>query len=63
MTVRNELTGTITGRIIYAYCQASWPDGHCTVQTFTFKQDYNGSTYSKVLNVTDVGEQRDVDCE
>ncbi len=62
-TVRNELTGVITGRVLYAYCQAAWPDGHCTVQPFTFKQDYNGSTYSKVINVVDVGEQKDVDCE
>lgn len=63
MTVRNELTGTITGRTLYAYCQATWPDGHCTVQPFTFKQDYNGSTYSKAINVVDVGEQKDVDCD
>ena len=61
--VRNKLTGIITGRRISAYCLAQWPDGHCTVQEFTFKQEYNGSGYNKTLRRYSTGSQSTVDCK
>ena len=60
--VRNRLTGVILYRTIGAWCYAKWPDGHCTVQDFYFKQNYNGSSYSKVYQRSSTGSQVDVDC-
>lgn len=61
-TLRNDY-GVILGRTIGAYCYATWPDGHCTVQAFAFKQDYNGSAYSKTLGLFKNFTQDEVDCE
>ena len=61
-TLRNEY-GVILGRTVGAYCYATWPDGHCTVQPFVFKQDYNGSDYSKALILFSNGSQDVVDCD
>jgi hypothetical protein len=61
--VYNEYTGVITGRTLDAYCQATWPDGHCTVQLFSFHQQYNGTGYSKTFTFYGTGTQEPADCE
>lgn len=61
--LRNKLTGIITGRCISAYCLAKWPDGRCTVQEFTFKQEYTGSGYSRILKRYSTGSQKTIDCK
>lgn len=60
--ITKEYTGVIMGRSLDAYCLATWPDGHCTVQVFSFSQQYNGSGYSKTFTFEGVGQQEDVDC-
>lgn len=62
-TVRNEYTGIILARTINALVYAKWPDGHCTVQEFNFKQDWNGSAWSKNLVFNGVGNQTVIDCD
>ena len=53
----------ITGRQISAYVFAEWPDGHCTVQDFSFAQDYDGSQYvPESTGLYGTGEQTRVDC-
>jgi hypothetical protein len=60
--ITNEYTGVILGRSLDAYCLATWPDGHCTAQVFSFRQQYNGSGYSKAFICDGTGKQEDVDC-
>lgn len=62
-TVRNEYTGIITARTINAIVYAKWPDGHCTIQEFGFIQQWNGNTWSKVLEFNGVGNQTEIDCD
>jgi hypothetical protein len=62
-TVRHPVSGVITGRQIGAYAFAEWPDGHCTVQDFTFAQDYDGRRYvPESTSRYGTGEQERVDC-
>lgn len=60
---RSEYTGIILYRTINAWVYAKWPDGHCTVQEFNFKQDWNGNAWSKVLEFNGIGNQTKIDCE
>ena len=60
--IQNEY-GIITDRTVNAYCLATWPDGHCTVQSFSFSQQYTGSGYSKSVELYSVGKQEVADCE
>jgi ankyrin repeat protein len=60
--IHHDISGRILGRYITAYCYAQWPDGHCTVQAFSLKQEYNGSTYSNTLKSYSNGSQEVVDC-
>lgn len=60
---RSEYTGIILYRTINAWVYAKWPDGHCTVQEFNFKQDWNGNAWSKVLEFNGVGNQTVIDCD
>ena len=45
--IRNSVTGAVLGRYVVAYCRAKWPDGKCTVQKFSFRQDYQGTSYGQ----------------
>jgi hypothetical protein len=62
---QNKYSGVATGRSVVAYCFASWPDGHCTVQRFVFKQKYDGQNYGKAIYYDGLisGSQEKVDCE
>jgi len=60
--IRNEYTGIVLRRTIDVYAYAVWPDGHCTVQKFTLSQEHDGSDFSNVYFVYDVGQQDLVDC-
>lgn len=60
---RSEYTGIILYRTINALVYAKWPDGHCTVQEFNFKQDWNGNAWSKNLEFNGVGSQTVIDCD
>lgn len=63
--IRHKNSGVIMGRSISAYCFAKWPDGHCTVQVFFFRQQYDGSKYMDKLlyNGLESGSQKKIDCE
>ncbi len=61
--VRHNVSGAILYRTLSAACFAKWPDGHCTVQPFTFKQVYNGSSYSSNFTRYSTGSQKTVDCK
>ncbi len=63
--VRNKYTSVIIGRTLVAYCFATWPDKHCTVQRFVFMQDYNGNGYNNSFKYHGLisGSQEEVDCE
>jgi hypothetical protein len=60
---KSEYTGIVLYRTINALVYAKWPDGHCTVQEFNFKQDWNGGAWSKVLLFNGVGDQTVIDCD
>ncbi len=57
-------SGAILGRTISFWAYATWPDGHCTVQSFYAKQQYNGTGYSKALKYAGLrsGSQKQIDC-
>lgn len=46
-TLRNKLTGVITGRVISAIAIMKTDDGSCKWEEISIRQDYNGSTYGK----------------
>lgn len=58
-------TGAILDRRIICTALAKWPNGQCTIQSFSFIQDYNGSGYQKIVKITGIvsGSQEQVDCE
>ncbi|MCX6319691.1 MAG: hypothetical protein NTW29_20600 [Bacteroidetes bacterium] len=60
---KSEYTGLVLYRTINALLYAKWPDGHCTVQEFNFKQEWNGNAWSKILEFNGVGDQTVIDCE
>lgn len=62
-TQRNELTSVITGRVINIAAKATWPDGHCTYQTFSIRSDYDGTAYSNAIAILGIGEQTKIDCK
>ena len=60
----DKYTGAILRRTLSFYAFATWPDGHCTVQTFLLSQTYQGGgNYSKVLQYRAIGNQDKVDCQ
>ena len=62
-TLRNELTSVITGRLINIAAKATWPDGHCTYQTFSMYSDYDGAAYSNAVSLRGIGDQIKIDCK
>jgi hypothetical protein len=60
--VRNELTGAILGRVINAWVYATWADGHCTYQSFSYRQSYDGTNYSQATYLEGIGQQEACDC-
>ncbi len=61
-TLRNEITSVITGRMINIAAKATWPDGHCTYQTFSMYSDYDGAAYSNAVSLRGIGDQTKIDC-
>ncbi len=61
--IRHKVSGRILKRTLSAYCYAQWPDGYCTVQSFTFSQEYNGTSYSKTFKRYSNGSQTIIDCK
>ncbi|MCJ8292710.1 MAG: hypothetical protein HRT58_22380 [Crocinitomicaceae bacterium] len=41
---------------------ASWPDGHCTYQVFSVRQDYDGAKYGYTYQYR-IGDQQKIACE
>ena len=60
---KSEFSGLVLYRTINALVFAKWPDGHCTVQEFNFKQEWNGNAWSKVLEFNGIGDQTTIDCD
>lgn len=59
--VRNENTGIVTNRGIGALV-ATTEKGKCFYQTFTFYQDYDGSSYQNYLYIYSNGPKSDIPC-
>lgn len=62
-TIRHPKTGIVTGRIINIAAKATWPDGHCTYQEFSFIQDHDGTNYMNAVQFYGVGNQTTIDCQ
>jgi hypothetical protein len=60
---KNDYTGEKLYRVITAWVYAKWPDGHCTVQEFSFSQDWNGTAFSKNTEQSGIGNQTTIDCD
>jgi len=48
---RNNLTGVILDRTLPIKLKANWDDGHCTMQDFIVKEEYEGSGFQKTFQV------------
>ena len=60
---RQEYTGLVLRRSVWAYAYAQWPDGHCTVQSFEFSQEsQGGGVFSEGFETLDLGDRFKVDC-
>lgn len=58
---RHTVTGVILSRYIDVWGYATWPDGHCTIQTYGIKEDYDGAAYGAPY-FAGVGNQEKCDC-
>lgn len=63
--VKNEYTGIPIYRVLNLVAYAKWPDGHCTAQEFSVKQEYvlGSGAFSKTIDFSGVGNQDKIDCE
>ena len=61
--VRSELTDLPKYRWIDIWVLAQWPDGHCTVESASMTQQYDGKDYSGAFDVSGTGDQIRVDCQ
>lgn len=59
--VRNQYTGVITSRYIDAVV-GSVKNGKCMYQSFSFYQDYDGSSYQSEVYLSGIGSQTEVSC-
>ena len=59
---RHPLTGVITGRTLAGYVTMQHPDGRCRYQHTTYRQDYDGSSYTQMI-MTGVGPVYDLACD
>jgi hypothetical protein len=62
----HEISGAILFRSIHVYCYSTWPNGACKVQTFAFRQQYNGSGFNDNVILDGVVRetfQEDIDCD
>lgn len=59
---KRPATGTIINRTIDVAVYATWPDGHCSYQTFGFTQEFDGVKYGS-LYFDSVGDQWRCECE
>ena len=50
-TLRNESTGIILKRSVYAWAYATEPDGRCSYQRLVYQQEYDGHNFSPLLHV------------
>lgn len=48
-TLRHNVSGIITGRRIAGMVGHRFPDGHCSIQVHTFRQEHDGNDYSGSL--------------
>ncbi len=60
---KHKVTGHILNRQLGAFVYAKWPNGECTVQKFTFSQNYAGGKYSDVFKRYSSKEKELVDCK
>lgn len=49
ITRTKTLTPVITGRYVIAYCYSTWSNGQCKVQRYSFRQEYDGSSYQSTV--------------
>lgn len=61
--IRAQYTNELLGKRVDAYVYSTWPDGHCSMQLFSFRVDYlGGSEYTKKPYLWGIGDQEDVEC-
>jgi hypothetical protein len=59
---RGRFSGVPEFRRVSAMMGARWPDGHCTMQTFTFQQQHNGARFTGPWSRSSTGGQFTVAC-
>lgn len=60
--IRHSLTNKILSRTLSGKLLAKWPDGHCTYQTFSFNEEYDGTNYVGKMKLGTIGGQYQCDC-
>lgn len=50
-TMRNQLTGIILTRFVYAWAYATEPDGQCSYERLVYQQEFDGHHYSPLVSV------------
>lgn len=60
---RHEVSGVLLGRAISGAVKATWPDGHCTYQTFSFFEEHDGSQFTGDVRLYSIGDQYTIDCD
>lgn len=60
--IRGRFSGVPELRKVSALVGARWPDGHCSIQQFTFSQRHNGANFTGPWSHESIGGQYTVPC-
>lgn len=60
--IRGRFSGVPELRKVSALVGARWPDGHCSMQNFTFSQQHNGANFTGPWSHESIGGQYVVPC-
>lgn len=60
---KNDITGFPISRTMYGAAGLSYKDGKCKYETFSFTQNWNGSSYSTTIETSTTGQDGNIFCD
>lgn len=60
---RNELTGIPISKTMYGAAGLAYKDGSCKYETYSFTQNWNGSSYSSTIETSSTGQDGTIFCD
>lgn len=60
---KNEITSKPISKTMYGAAGLSYKNGKCTYETFSFTQNWNGSSYSSTIETSSTNQNGDIFCD